>query len=286
MNRFSSIFYVLLLLALTACNAKTDSNSNDDKKPSETSTAAPKAQNTPEQDNAKTETDATNAQNNDKQPSYKVEDRCTSASTNLYQNRPDLEIPIPKQNGQIVEFIDGFCDGPRRYNSYNMSNFEFRPDYTKDLLAAGFKEDGNVLIKETHGKTLIVGFVSDPTNESETFTLTMALSRDLLNAYQEIPDKRIPYPLDDEAFAAYYTDAFRPNKDSNEIVYVFRDKPMYFIDEYKRRLENAGFKNVRTDAAPVYTKSVDKNLILSVAIDTFDNENKFHLQMLAKKTND
>lgn len=118
----------------------------------------------------------------------------------------------------------------------------------------------------------VVAFREDVEDTVEPYILIMASSRDPQNQYTKLPDKRIPYPLNADGMAAYVADLIEPNEASNETVFVYVAQDKAFVMAYQKRLENAGFTNVRIPEAPLYTKSVDGNIELSVAIESdFDD---------------
>ena len=183
----------------------------------------------------------------------------------------DRAIPLPKKDGKTVEYSEGYCDG--NYNAFKMENFDFRNDYEKDLIAAGFEKIDNAFVKGSGTPNeSVVAFHEDVEAPVEPYILIMAGSRDPQNQYTKLPDKRIPYPLNADGMAAYVADLIEPNEASNETVFVYVAQDKAFVMAYQKRLENAGFANVRIPEAPLYTKSVDGNIELSVAIESdFDD---------------
>ncbi len=179
-------------------------------------------------------------------------------------------VPLPKIDGKPVQYIDGFCQG--NYNAFRMENFDFRNAYEKDLAAAGFENSSNAFVKnEGTPQEIVVAFIENKDDPSEPYVLVIANSRDRYKRSSLLPDKRIPYPLDKSGLGAYPDEIVEPDEASNETVFVYESVDKAFVGAYQKRLESLGFANVRIPEAPLYTKSVDGNAELSVAID-FDND--------------
>ncbi len=188
-------------------------------------------------------------------------------------------VPLPKIDGKPVQYIDGFCQG--NYNAFKMANFDFRNAYEKDLAAAGFENSGNAFVKkEGTPQETVVAFLENKGDPSEPYVLVIANSRDRYKLTPLLPDKRIPYPLDKTGLSAYADDVAEPDEASNETVFIYESADKAFVGAYQKRLEAAGFANVRIPESPLYTKSVDGNAELSVAIDFDDDTGRLRVKMM------
>lgn len=190
----------------------------------------------------------------------------------------DNGIPIPQIDDKAIEYTDAECNG--HYNVFTMKNFDFRSAYEKDLLAAGFKKSDNAFVKgEETDQAAVVAFRENKNGETP-FALVMANSRDPENYYAKLPDKRIPYPLDNSGMAAKIDEINEPDEASNETVFIYKAKSKEFVQAYQKRLEDVGFANVRIPEAPLYVKSVEGNVELSVAVNFDDEDGMLSVNMM------
>ncbi|GEM_PF-5330413 len=152
--------------------------------------------------------------------------------------------------------------------------------YKQQLKRAGFENvHGDIYYKKGANAPLLVGITE---GEGEV-VIIMSQTRDPDNRYENIPDRRIPYPLEKGAFAAEFATFTPPNEASNFSVYSYYPLSKNFVADYKKRLEKAGFVNTRTPESPLYVKQ-EADVELNVYIDIFENEaSEVRVQMLVAR---
>lgn len=95
----------------------------------------------------------------------------------------------------------------------------------------------------------------------------MFRTRDPQNRYSKA-DPRIPYPLE-QGFAAEF--AKQKAGDEGDIIYTYYNRSAEFLPDYEKRLVEAGFKVVRNDDRPLYTKKLSDGIVLTVLVIKLDD---------------
>ncbi|MBO5752955.1 MAG: hypothetical protein J6S69_04575 [Proteobacteria bacterium] len=197
------------------------------------------------------------------QPSKPIGEDRQADKQNHYVSRPSVVIPFPQLNGVSVPPLSVTENAQHTVTTYIYSHDGFMKTYQQTLKDDGFVEVTNDVYLKSGEQPLIVKFSG---GEGE-YIIEMMTTLDPEDRYQGIPDKRIPYPLEDGALSAIFADVQMPNEASRETAYTYYNKSKSFISDYETRLKDLGFVNVRMPESPLYTKQPETNLELSVAIE-------------------
>lgn len=263
MKKNSFIFLCIAFLWVLGCHKNENANPPSEaiqKAEENAPNSLDKTQAQPESDDMHSDESVKNIGNADSQ---KIKD-----PQNHYTQRPHLEIPFPHLNDVAVPPVRSESNDSKSRVMYLYENDNFMKNYQQQLIEAGFeKKTEDVYLKMLDSLPLIVKMTQ---GEGE-YWIEMMTTRDPENRYQHIPDKNIPYPLENHIFAAEYADVQLPNEASNETVYIYYQRMPSFVTDYENLLKAAGFENVRVPESPFYTKQTDRNIEFSVAIEKMND---------------
>ena len=202
----------------------------------------------------------------------------------MYPTLAHRDFVVPRYEGKIVPYSNASENTEKLGMIYTYGREDFVVDYKAQLALAGFEQRGSsndCFVKEAGPDNVLIVDISGGEGE---VVVGMYTGRDIVGRYTNIPDKRIPYPLDENCLAAEYAQYEAPNEASNETVYVYYNRTLSFVAEYEARLQAAGFEKSDEEGSPNYNKLTDDDMSLSVGIDIMaDNGGELRIRMMAMK---
>lgn len=247
------------LLALSACN------------PTTTNSGSPQSTEVT-QVNSQDKEKTAQKQEIDTADELKLADAKTEDPEKLYADLSDKMMPFPVLNGLAVPYLSAdWVNEEKSGISYTYADAEFRESYEKQLKSAGFeKKTDDIFVKQGGEKSSLLVEMTEGEGELVIGAYT---TRDPIGRYERLPDKGIPYPLDNDAFAAEFAEITLPNDADSATTYAYNNVSKTFIESYEKRLKEAGFKNSRSpEYPPLYEKIASDKLGLYVWINAANND--------------
>jgi len=197
-----------------------------------------------------------------------------------YLDIPKKGFPYPFINGKIISFLDLQVNEEKTAVIYTYDETDFKTQFEELLVKEGFLlKAENIYLRELKNNSIrIVSFFEYDGKLYITFSIT----RDPFGRYSNLPDSRIPYPLEDSVFAAKYNDFtviedieakfFQSGQEKlmKSVRYFYHNLqgiPKSIFLDYSKKLQETGFVKLATDEVK-YCKQVDlETLELCVLIN-------------------
>lgn len=185
----------------------------------------------------------------------------------------DIKDTPSEADATRLEFpkLDARSDGPERDaqgNDISITYFANADEPGKrDKIESQIREAGftpvpggyQSIYEKVQGNQVIMIQITEGEGELQ---IDMTRTRDPQNRYKDA-DPRIPYPLD-QGFAAEY--GKQKAGDEGDMIYTYYNRSPEFLADYEKRLVATGFKIVRNDKRPLYTKKLADNVTLTVLV--------------------